>query len=553
MSLRFAGTVSPDSVTYTGIDGRNIVVSKSHPNNLKIREEIKEMQKLLKNADCKSKDFNQALIETCWQRLTDLADIPAYVAKRSQGLVQVKDGVVYYGDEALHNSVTRRILWGLSEGYDMDSYINFLGKLMENPSKRAVDELFDFLEACNMGITEDGDFLAYKNVRANYFDIHSGKFDNSVGQILEMARNKVDEDKNRTCSTGFHFASQAYLPHFYSAGGHTMIVKINPRDVVAIPSDYQNAKGRACRYEIVAEYKGPEGKDPLAALPVWTDKAIQSRFQDTWSDDESYDADLDYWDEDENELEEELDALQETFDSLATDESCDYCGCDADCDFCCCDGDCDDYEARQQKADAAPVFPDVSHDRKDVTVSALPEGGVKATFDFADNGIKYNFDLAIDKTGTPALVVHEFHPRIVKHDEIIETEGKTSTEMDRNAVINILRGGPGQKVQEFKTPAQALAEFEALKAAKNPLADLKPVALNDRQALIAAVKTEKATSSFIRSVEYDNGILLVTFANGSMAEYYRVSRSVGEAFRDAESKGRFFNENIRDQYEWNYI
>jgi hypothetical protein len=34
-----------------------------------------------------------------------------------------------------------------------------------------------------------------------------------------------------------------------------MIVKINPRDVVAIPADYDNTKGRTCRYEVIAEYK----------------------------------------------------------------------------------------------------------------------------------------------------------------------------------------------------------------------------------------------------------------------------------------------------------
>ena len=32
-----------------------------------------------------------------------------------------------------------------------------------------------------------------------------------------------------------------------------MIVKINPRDVVSIPTDYNNAKGRACRYEVIGE------------------------------------------------------------------------------------------------------------------------------------------------------------------------------------------------------------------------------------------------------------------------------------------------------------
>jgi hypothetical protein len=33
-----------------------------------------------------------------------------------------------------------------------------------------------------------------------------------------------------------------------------MVVKINPADVVAIPADYNNAKARACKYEVVAEY-----------------------------------------------------------------------------------------------------------------------------------------------------------------------------------------------------------------------------------------------------------------------------------------------------------
>ena len=99
-------------------------------------------------------------------------------------------------------------------------------------------------------------FLAFKNVRNDYRDIHSGNFDNSIGQVCEMPRNGVDEDKDRTCSAGLHFCSIEYLPHFSdSNGGHTMIVKINPRDVVAIPADYNNTKGRTCKYEVVAEYK----------------------------------------------------------------------------------------------------------------------------------------------------------------------------------------------------------------------------------------------------------------------------------------------------------
>jgi hypothetical protein len=43
----------------------------------------------------------------------------------------------------------------------------------------------------------------------------------------------------------------SYLGHF--GGERTVIVKINPADVVSIPSDYNDAKGRACRYEVIGE------------------------------------------------------------------------------------------------------------------------------------------------------------------------------------------------------------------------------------------------------------------------------------------------------------
>jgi hypothetical protein len=131
--------------------------------------------------------------------------------------------------------------------------------LMTNPSKRAVDELYGFLEKNSLPITPDGHFLAYKKVRNDYLDIHSGTMDNSVGKIVEMERNEVDDNKDRTCSSGLHFCSQDYLPHFGNGSDNRVVIlKINPRDVVSIPSDYNNAKGRACRYEVVGEI-GNEG------------------------------------------------------------------------------------------------------------------------------------------------------------------------------------------------------------------------------------------------------------------------------------------------------
>jgi len=141
----------------------------------------------------------------------------------------------------------------------------FLRNLEQNPSRTAVQELYDFLESGQMPITDDGCFLAYKKVRRDYTDIFTGKFDNSVGAKPEMPRNRVDDNRENTCSRGLHFCSLAYLPHFGAGtGNRVMIVKVNPADVVSIPKDYNFTKGRACTYEVVDEHTGPQDQEWFA-------------------------------------------------------------------------------------------------------------------------------------------------------------------------------------------------------------------------------------------------------------------------------------------------
>jgi hypothetical protein len=139
----------------------------------------------------------------------------------------------------------------LQDGFSVEPLVLFMENIMLNPSARAVNELYGFLERNNLPITPDGYFLAYKKVRDSYLDCYSGTIDNSVGQTPSMQRNKVDDDKDRTCSYGLHFCSKEYLRSF--GGSRTMILKINPRDVVSIPTDYNFSKGRACAYEVIGE------------------------------------------------------------------------------------------------------------------------------------------------------------------------------------------------------------------------------------------------------------------------------------------------------------
>ena len=202
----------------------------------------------------KYKQIIEAIKQKDWDGFVNLVNISKQVKDYAEG-VEISDGAIIVNGEVVHNTLTKRIVSFMGQGLPFDPMLKFLGNLMKNPSKRSVDQLYDFLEAGELPITEDGCFLAFKNVRSNYMDIHSGSFDNSVGRICEMPRNRVCDDKDQTCSAGLHFCSISYLPSFSDRdGGKTMILKINPADVVSIPSDYNNTKGRCCKYIVVAEY-----------------------------------------------------------------------------------------------------------------------------------------------------------------------------------------------------------------------------------------------------------------------------------------------------------
>jgi hypothetical protein len=228
-----------------------------------------------------------------WKTFVDIVNIAKQVQNyfsNSNSGVKIKDGLVTYNGETIHNTLTNRIIKFMRDGLPYEPLVKFFNNLMDNPSSRAVNELYDFLEAGELPITEDGCFLAFKNVRKNYMDIHSGTFRNQVGDVCEMPRNRVDEDKERTCSYGLHFCSIAYLPSFSdSDGGHTMIVKINPKDVVAIPADYNNTKGRTCRYEVVSEYKEDWRSKLQRDESGWDSNLYSSDGGDYEYDDEDYD------------------------------------------------------------------------------------------------------------------------------------------------------------------------------------------------------------------------------------------------------------------------
>ena len=195
----------------------------------------------------KDKDFDTAL---------EMASVKTYLNTISKGRVSVNEQGVTFNGAPLTGYLANKLHQFFNEGLPVEHYCLFLDNLMSNPSMTSRNELFLFLEAANLPITEDGCFLAYKAVTSDFKDKHSRKFDNSPGVTLEMPRRDVDDNREQTCSYGFHAAAYEYAKGFMSGGDKLVAVKIHPADVVSVPSDYGNQKLRCSRYSVVFDIPG---------------------------------------------------------------------------------------------------------------------------------------------------------------------------------------------------------------------------------------------------------------------------------------------------------
>jgi hypothetical protein len=209
---------------------------------------------------------------------------------KSEGIVITDETILIDGVE-ISSSLANQIRRHYEDDLPIEPLVKFVQKVRLNPSYRIRNQLWLFIEASQESggftIAEDGDILAYKKVRADYKDIHSGTFDNSVGKIVEMERMNVDDDPNHTCSAGLHFCAYSYLSSYGSSGNDkVMLVKVNPADVVSIPTDYNNAKARCCRYEVVQEI------EHIITEPIYSDYDCGEDPTDDWSDEENTNTDV---------------------------------------------------------------------------------------------------------------------------------------------------------------------------------------------------------------------------------------------------------------------
>lgn len=152
----------------------------------------------------------------------------------------------------LNNILCKYILKLANHGMSLDPIEKFVTNMMQNPSYDARERMFNFLQHEGLPITPDGCFLAYKYVGNDYYDLHSGTVLYEIGTEVSEPREECDDNPNNPCSRGLHVGSLAYASH----GPKTLILKVNPRDVVTVPVS-ESEKMRTCKVFVVKEYEKP--------------------------------------------------------------------------------------------------------------------------------------------------------------------------------------------------------------------------------------------------------------------------------------------------------
>lgn len=222
-------------------------------------------------------DYNAILELTLQDRVDEAYELANKYRKKLTQLasvmfknvtVELKHGTVLVNGKPFTGALTERIIEFSRRSIPQVALMTFLARVQRNPDPRAREDLFSWIEKNNMPITADGCFIAFKIVKENYWDIYTGHtFLHTVGSVIEMRRDDVNDDPNQTCSSGAHFCGEGYIPYYGNSRGDRIVtLKIAPEDVVAFPTDYNLAKGRAFRYEVIGELSREKVTEYLGSI-----------------------------------------------------------------------------------------------------------------------------------------------------------------------------------------------------------------------------------------------------------------------------------------------
>lgn len=213
-------------------------------------------------------------------------------ARVSERVTLVGGNLYFDGDPEPDKEFEAQVLRFLDgEEDDWKPLVAFREKVAQNPEAHSREQAYRWLNKHNFPIAEDGDVIAYKGVAVGddgkYLSINSGKarvngevitgrIPQEVGDVVEMPRSEVQHDPRRGCHTGLHAGTWEYASNF--GRGATLKVKINPRDIVSVPTDSGEAKVRVSRYTVLDATEAP-----VEAL------VYRESYYDDYGDEDDYD------------------------------------------------------------------------------------------------------------------------------------------------------------------------------------------------------------------------------------------------------------------------
>jgi hypothetical protein len=225
--------------------------------------------------------------------------LDAQVVSNSLNALGIVDGKL--AGREVPNIIQDKILQLYNNNIPLVPLMRFIDNLLNNSFKEKIEDVFNFIETHKeFPITSDGAILAWKKVQDDLYSYHSGnngKLYYGIGETVSLPESEVDTNSSVTCSTGIHACSKSYLSNYYGDEGTVVILKIYPQDIRAVPYDYNHAKLRCVRAQVVDFADSKTIEDAFYKVGVYEYDDLEE--DDYWNDiEENLDVDSDDWEND---------------------------------------------------------------------------------------------------------------------------------------------------------------------------------------------------------------------------------------------------------------
>ena len=233
-------------------DGDPVTVPGTHPR-------FSEILELLRSGDAEDEPVRELvnIMHAAGKKLSAITD-----------RISVAPYGVFFDGDILRSELAEIIGDMLDEGRadDLAAVAKFLENAAANQSMDAIDAMYRWITNRDMILTSEGTFLAYKGVmkdsKGQVVSItrgtalvdgeeFTGNIPNPIGSVITMPRSAVTADTAVGCGPGLHAGTYSYARSFAGRNAPMLLVEINPRDVVSVPSDSSFQKLRVSRYKVL--------------------------------------------------------------------------------------------------------------------------------------------------------------------------------------------------------------------------------------------------------------------------------------------------------------